>query len=226
MKKEFVLEKFSVGGWNGESLVRSAALIVGMLGLAWIISSNANTQPSEAFVDNGLPVGMVVPFAGATNKVPVESGWELCDGKIVAVEEYPQLYERIGMSWGSGEDTNSFRLPDLRGRFLRGVDHTSEAEIRDPGRDERMADYAGGNEGNKVGSIQDDMVGPHSHDILGVAMAFGLGDGRLGQYLRFFGYKSPNEEAPEYTVSDLAVESSGDESRPKNAAVNWIIKAK
>ncbi len=62
-----------------------------------------------------MPVGSILPFAGPTPP----DGWLLCDGAALASADYTALYNVIGHGWG-GTDTN-FRLPDLRGAFLRGV---------------------------------------------------------------------------------------------------------
>jgi microcystin-dependent protein len=42
-------------------------------------------------------------------------GWALCDGQLLAVSEYPLLYQLIGTTFGGDGDT-TFALPDLRGR--------------------------------------------------------------------------------------------------------------
>ncbi|MRR37228.1 tail fiber protein, partial [bacterium] len=72
------------------------------------------------------PPGIIAPFAGAVTKVP--PGWLACDGKEFRATDYPGLYATIGMAWGGRTNVISesevdyfFRVPDLRGMFLRGV---------------------------------------------------------------------------------------------------------
>ncbi len=94
-----------------------------------------------------VPVGSIQPFAGST----VPAGWALCDGSSVPRDGiYSRLFAVIDTAFGAS-DGGSFNLPDLRGRFIRGVD--GDAEV-DSDRTSRTALKVGGNTGNKVGSAQ------------------------------------------------------------------------
>jgi microcystin-dependent protein len=66
----------------------------------------------------GLPPGALMPFAGAT----APSGFLLCDGSAVSRSDYSRLFAAIGTTFGSGNGTSTFNLPDLRGRVPVGVD--------------------------------------------------------------------------------------------------------
>lgn len=48
------------------------------------------------------------------------AGWALCDGQVVAVDKYPDLYSLIGNTYG-GESPRTFALPDYRGRIIAGL---------------------------------------------------------------------------------------------------------
>jgi microcystin-dependent protein len=66
----------------------------------------------------GLP-GIVFPYAGAT----APAGWLLCDGSVKLRADYPALFAAIGTTYNaSGETSTQFRVPDLRGEFVRGLD--------------------------------------------------------------------------------------------------------
>lgn len=65
-----------------------------------------------------LSVGSIIPYA-ADNVGPIlQIGWALCDGSSLKTADYPHLFAVIGYTNGGAKD--SFLLPDLRGRFLRG----------------------------------------------------------------------------------------------------------
>lgn len=67
------------------------------------------------------PVGRVTSFAGAT----APSGWLLCYGQAVprsGPTGYPELFFIIGTTYGSGDGSTTFNLPDLRGRTIYGKD--------------------------------------------------------------------------------------------------------
>lgn len=66
----------------------------------------------------GLPVGSIQAFAGAN----APAGWLLCDGSAVTRGNYPDLYNTIGNTYGSGDGSTTFNLPDLRGRVPAGKD--------------------------------------------------------------------------------------------------------
>lgn len=80
-----------------------------------------------------LPIGSIVMWGGEKNKVP--NGWLVCDGGTYTRKQYPLLADMIGANFGQPENPNAdFYVPDLRGRFVRGVD---EGLGRDPDRDAR-----------------------------------------------------------------------------------------
>lgn len=63
-----------------------------------------------------LPSGIVLMHAGSS----APSGWLLCDGSAVSRSDYANLFAVIGVSYGAGNGTTTFNLPDLRGRFPVG----------------------------------------------------------------------------------------------------------
>ena len=63
-----------------------------------------------------VPVGIVQAFAGDTTP----EGWLLCDGSAVSRTDYADLYAVIGDTYGSGDGSTTFNLPDLTDRFLQG----------------------------------------------------------------------------------------------------------
>ncbi len=62
--------------------------------------------------------GIIVPYAGGT--VP-PSGYLLCDGSAVSRATYAALFTAISTTWGAGNGTTTFNVPDLRGRSIIGA---------------------------------------------------------------------------------------------------------
>lgn len=62
--------------------------------------------------------GTVLPFAGTT----APNGWLLCSGQLVSRTTYSTLFGIIGTTYGAGDGSTTFNLPDLRGEFIRGLD--------------------------------------------------------------------------------------------------------
>jgi microcystin-dependent protein len=147
--------------------VRSALIAVLILILGLQVTNFLAQSQVRSFVEP--PIGTVTAFAGPLNKIP--SNWLVCDGRKLSRTDsrYRSLFAAIGDTWG-GDDT-SFYLPDLSGRFLRGVDKdgsgTASDPARDPDRDGRSAAQPSaatpGNAGNEVGSLQVDALQNHRH---------------------------------------------------------------
>ena len=159
------------------------------------------------------PTGTIQPHAGGT----APDGFLVCDGSIVNIADYPKLFAVIGTSWGYGNnDGLTFHLPDLRGRFLRGVD---DAAGRDPDSGARTASNMGGNSGDAVGSVQGDEFESHNHTtIIPTGDPFipnGSGGTRLG------GASTTNAVTRFFETTHAGV---GNETRPINANVTYVIK--
>lgn len=65
------------------------------------------------------PSGQVSGFA--MNSCP--GGWVEADGSAISRTTYANLYSNIGTTWGAGNGSTTFNLPDFRAQFLRGWDH-------------------------------------------------------------------------------------------------------
>jgi len=65
-----------------------------------------------------IPTGTIFSFVGTISP----PGWALCDGATVnRAGEYAQLFATVKETYGRGDGSSTFQLPDLRGRFLRGA---------------------------------------------------------------------------------------------------------
>lgn len=70
-------------------------------------------------ITNGLlPVGCVIWYVSSTN---YPGGWMVCNGAAISRATYPDLYAVIGTTYGAGDGSTTFNLPDLRGRVGVGA---------------------------------------------------------------------------------------------------------
>lgn len=92
-----------------------------------------------------LPAGMTMPFAGAA----VPKGWLLCDGSAVSRASYPRLYAAIGTTYGAGDGSTTFNVPNLKGRVVAMVDPAVVAV----------------NTLGKTGGSRDSSLVSHSHTV-------------------------------------------------------------
>ena len=61
-------------------------------------------------------VGAVIAFAGSTSP----AGWLLCDGSAVSRTDYAALFAVIGTTYGTGDGSTTFNLPNLVDKFVEG----------------------------------------------------------------------------------------------------------
>jgi microcystin-dependent protein len=188
----------------------------------------SNFAPGSA-ISQLVPPGTVVPYAGvvggAVNPPP---GWLLCDGAAVSRAMNDALFTAIGTGWGGGDGATTFNLPDLRGLFLRGVD---PGALKDPDASTRTAIQSGGNTGPNVGTAEGDNFASHNHTLNDPGHTH-----LIPEYVAFAGapfqggytsggspFLGGNSTAAASTGCSIAAKG-GSETRPKNAAVNYIIK--
>lgn len=79
-----------------------------------------STNTFNAFANKSTPAGTVLIYAGAS----VPEGFLLCNGAAISRTDYDVLYQIIGTTYGAGDGTTTFNLPDLRGRVVIGVSGT------------------------------------------------------------------------------------------------------
>lgn len=64
------------------------------------------------------PTGTVTMFAGAS----APTGWLICDGSAISRTTYADLFTAIGTTYGAGDGSTTFNLPNLKGRVPVGQD--------------------------------------------------------------------------------------------------------
>lgn len=77
------------------------------------LSSTTNTFPNEL-----NPVGAILMWGTAS----APTGWLLCDGTAVSRTTYADLFAVLGTTYGAGNGTTTFNLPNLKGRVVVGKD--------------------------------------------------------------------------------------------------------
>ena len=65
-----------------------------------------------------MPTGAIVPFGGSS----APTGFLLCAGQAVSRSTYSSLFGIISTTYGVGDGSSTFNLPDLRGRVVAGQD--------------------------------------------------------------------------------------------------------
>ena len=126
------------------------------------INTSANTF-TPAGVSSGVPTATLFPFAGST----VPSGFLLCNGQAVSRITFAALFTAIGTTYGSGDGSSTFNLPDIRGRVVAGRDQmgAGAAAGRLTSATMTSADGIGGNGGVEQVTLSLSQMPAHQHNF-------------------------------------------------------------
>lgn len=115
----------------------------------WVETTIAAMAAGAASGDT-LPIGSIVPYGSST----APANWLVCDGSAVSRTTYASLFAVIGTSYGSGDGSTTFNLPNLKGRVPVGY-NSSETEF----------DTMGETGGEKKHTLIIDEMPSHKHNI-------------------------------------------------------------
>lgn len=162
------------------------------------------------------PAGMVAAFPTST----CPSGWLEANGGAVSRTTYASLFVALSTTYGAGDGSTTFNLPDYRGYFLRGWAHGS---TNDPDRATRT-DRGDGTNGDNVGTKQAGQYEAHTHTATDGGYAIKIRDvaggpgGAYGEIGRSDAGGSATADRP-LTIGT----SGGNETRPKNVSVIYCV---
>jgi microcystin-dependent protein len=172
------------------------------------VTSNIQTQ-INAFAT--FPPGIVVPYAGSSEP----SGWVLCQGQALSRVTYAALFAIIGTTYGAGNGSTTFNIPDLRGRFVAGKDDMGGVAAN------RLTGTSGGVAGATLGAsggaethaLTIAEMPAHTHTVLA---AFVTGNAQTG---------SGDAEATNQTrTTSSAGSNAAHNNVPPAMILNYIIK--
>ncbi len=104
-------------GTNGAPIAGANEIVPRQQILSAPYAFQANFATTAQNVINGTPAGAITPFAGSASP----SGWLLCNGAAVSRSAYADLFLAIGTTYGSGDGSTTFNLPNYGGRTLIGA---------------------------------------------------------------------------------------------------------
>ena len=185
------------------------------------LTANAATFTSLTVTTGGgvAPTGSLTMWAGAVASTP--TGWLACNGANVSRTTYSALFAVVGTTWGAGDGSTTFGLPNLLNKFPVGagdtyaiadtggsanatlVSHTHTATVTDPGHIHVMkGGYA----------VVSDFFGGSGFDY-----GTGIGDA-------FPGYEVASNTTGITVANSTEGSSATDANLPPYVAVGFIIK--
>ncbi|WP_258379369.1 phage tail-collar fiber domain-containing protein [Pseudomonas protegens] len=149
-----------------------------------------------AALKSAHPVGAIIPFP----KAEVPAGYLELNGSVHSIAAYPDLAAYLGTTFNKGDEgAGNFRLPESRGEFLRGWDHGRGVDA-----------------GRGLGSWQADEFKSHFHTTNNTSYV------GSDPTLWVYGDAGSGSITPPSVQTNTA---GGIETRPRNLAVMWCIKA-
>jgi|GEM_PF-1135422 len=165
-------------------------------GSAWMPATNAVS-----------PAGMIAPFPTST----CPTGWLEADGAAISRTTYAALFTALGTSYGAGNGSTTFNLPDYRGYFMRGWSHGSGNDPDAASRTNR----GDGTTADNVGSKQNDAFQDHTH------ATYATDDG--GRYDATTAQGGQTYLQNGYNTLGAATGRAATETRPKNIYVTYCV---
>lgn len=185
--------------------------------------ASANTYTNDQIGAATTPTGAIMAWP-----LPAPPfGFLLCQGQAISRSVYANLFALLGISYGPGDGSTTFNLPDYRGEFLRGHDDgrgaDQDAGIRTNRGDGTAGDAVGTKQSwaiqNIAGSITQILRNQSPPSVPQTTGPFGWsgyvvdsdgGEARQGGTISFDASKQ--------------VQTSTSETRGRNVSVSWIIK--
>ena len=155
-----------------------------------------------------VPSGCVLHFAMST----APSGWLACDGSAVSRTTYASLFSAIGTTYGSGDGSTTFNLPNAGGQFIR---NWVSGQSTDSGR--------------TFGSTQADAFQGHNHQYFagntgGGSFNMSPYSGGISQSQALAGLGNPNQVGDAINSPSYGTAKAASETRPTNIAFLVCIK--
>ncbi|WNI36450.1 phage tail protein [Chryseobacterium sp. SG20098] len=145
-------------------------------------------------------IGSITAFSYSA----IPSSYLVCDGSAVSRTTYSALFAKIGTTYGSGDGSTTFNLPDLRGEFIRGLDLGRGVDT-----------------GRALGTSQTDDFKSHNHSLSSNQLSVSTGTANDN-------LNNVSTGANRYGLIQTVTigNTGGTETRPRNIAMVYAIKAK
>jgi len=131
-----------------------------------------------------------------------------CNGQVISRTTYANLFSKIGTIYGAGDGSTTFKIPDMRGLFVRGFDHLAGVDPDSATRTDR----GDGMTGDRVGTKQEDELKSHPHSIAIKGQSTSTGN--------MPACTNDNQASGNFNTGN----AGGNETRPKNIYMMFIIK--
>lgn len=189
-----------------------------------------------------VDTGIMVAYAGSS----APAGWLLCDGTAVSRTTYSALFAILSTSYGVGDGSTTFNLPDFRGRLVVGLG--SHVDVDSLGDNDGVAvgtrrpkhahsfSLSGSSGGNHNHGVSVSGVGDHTHGFTGTSGSTGVTEGPGSAKAQAGGVGTSSAGGHSHSLGSIGVDggaahsvtgtlgASGTSEGPAYLALNYIIK--
>jgi|TARA_Y100000289_G_scaffold64192_1_gene75693 microcystin-dependent protein len=216
-----------VDGSGGYLKVKSAGISSNELATDSVITAKIQdgavtaAKLDSAAVSVLMPTSTILPYAGSS----APTGYLLCDGAAISRTTYSDLFGLVGTTYGVGDGSTTFNIPDLRGRVIAGQDDMGGSSAN------RLTNQSGGLNGDTLGAtggtethtLSTSEIPAHDHDITTTSKSNNT-NGVAGNFPTGTNQNPPNTTAP----NTEAVQNTGGGNAHNNVQptiiLNYIIK--
>lgn len=131
-------------------------------------ATSAFWTPGLGTLNGAVPTGGIIDFAGNTSTI--DAGYLLCNGQTVSRTTYSRLFSRISTSFGAGNGSTTFHLPNTPGMVLIPIDGSSNFLT------------IGQTGGAKTHTLTTSEMPPHTHPYETPAVVAGGGGGEANRF--------------------------------------------
>lgn len=138
---------YGVSGGDGKLKVKDAGITATQLATDSVVETRiqngavTSSKLAASAISAIMPSGSLMPYAGAS----APTGYLLCDGAAISRSTYSALFALVGTTYGAGDGSSTFNIPDLRGRVIAGQDDMGGASAN------RLTGQTGGVDGDILG---------------------------------------------------------------------------
>jgi len=172
------------------------------------LDANGNLKDSGKNLDEIIPSGFIGPFAGNT----APSGWILCGGQEVSRSAFSSLFSAIGTTFGIGDGSTTFNVPDLRDRFPLGDRNQGQPDAERVNNFNSSVGDSGGQDQHQLTEAE---MPSHSHEATGGKNTGGSPAFQIGA-----------DSSVDFSANtNLTGGDQAHNNMPPFLALNYIIKA-